>query len=104
MVTRMFKDQFGKNMEAYIDNIVVKSKEAQKHLEDLSEVFGVLRRHCLRLNVSKCAFVVGSGKFLGYMITHRGIEVNLDQIMTIQCLRPLRNPKEVQRLTGMVAA
>jgi len=70
MVARMFKDQLGKNMEVYIDDIVVKSKEAQKHLEDLFEVFGVLRRHRLRLNALTCAFDVGSGKFLGYMITH----------------------------------
>ena len=67
-------------------------------------MFGVLRRHLLRLNASKCAFGVGSRKFLGYMITHRGIEVNLDQITTIKCLRPPRNPKEVQRLTRMVTA
>lgn len=67
-------------------------------------MFGVLRRHLLRLNASKCAFGVGSRKFLGYMITYRGIAVNLDQITTIKCLRPPRNPKEVQRLTRMVTA
>ena len=54
-----------------------------------------------RLNASKCSFGVRSGKFLGYMVTHRGIEVNPDQIKTINNLRSPRNPKEVQKLTGM---
>ena len=58
----------------------------------------------LRLNVSKCSFGVGSGKFFGYMVTHRGIKVNPDQIKTINNLQPPRNPKEVQKLTGMTAA
>jgi len=60
----MFKDQLRRNMEAYIDDMVVKSKQTKEHLKDLSEVFGVLRKHRLRLNASKCAFVVGLGKFL----------------------------------------
>ena len=58
----------------------------------------------MRLNVSKCSFGVGSGKFLRYMVTHRGIEVNPDQIRAINSLQPPRNPKEVQKLTGMMAA
>ena len=57
-----------------------------------------------RLNASKCSFGVRSGKFLGYMVTHRGIEVNPDQIKTINNLRSPRNPKEVQKLTGMDTA
>ena len=78
MVTRMFEGQLWKNEEAYIDDMVVKSKEESEHLLDLGEVFKILRKHKLRLNASKCSFGVGSGKFLGYMITHRGIKVNLD--------------------------
>lgn len=57
-------------MEAYIDDMVVKSKQNKLHLGDLSRIFVVLRKHHLRLNASKCAFGVGSGKFLGYLITH----------------------------------
>ena len=75
-----------------------------KHLTDLTSIFEILREHKLRLNASKCSFGVGSGKFLGYMVTHRGIEVNLDQIKAINNLQPPRNPKEVQKLTGMMAA
>ena len=104
MVTRMFESQLGTNVEAYIDDMVVKSKEVSRHLKDLKEVFAVLRRHKFRLNASKCSFGVGSRKFLGYMITHRGIEVNPDQIKAIHDLHPLLNPKEVQCLTGMMTA
>ena len=67
-------------MEAYIDDMVVKSKEKIEHLSNVGEIFAILRKHKLRLNDSKCSFGVGSGKFLGYMITHRGIEVNPGQI------------------------
>ena len=63
-----------------------------------------MRRQKLRLNADKCAFGVGSGKFLGYMITTWGIEVDPDQIMTIQQLKPPTDPKEVQNLTVMIAA
>jgi hypothetical protein len=104
MVTKMFKDQIGKTMEIYIDNMVVKSKLSQNHLEDLTKTFRILRLHKLRLNASKCVFGVGSGKFLGFMVSHRGIEVNPDQIKVIQELRAPRTHKEVQRLTGMTAA
>ena len=100
----MFESQLGKNVEAYIDDMVVKSKKVYEHLGDLDEVFTVLRKHRLRLNVSKCSLGVGSGKFLGYMITHRGIEVNPDQIKDIHNLHPPRNPKEVQCLTWMIVA
>jgi hypothetical protein len=91
-------------MEIYIDDMVVKSKLSQNHLEDLMKTFRILRLHKLRLNASKCVFRVGSGKFLGFMVLHRGIEVNPDQIKAIQELRAPRTHKEVQRLTGMIAA
>nr|AFU25705.1 gag-pol precursor [Castanea mollissima] len=103
MVTRMFDSQLGRTMEAYIDDMVIKSKKVGDHLKDLHETFSVLRKHKLRLNASKCSFGVDSGKFLGYMITHRGIEFNPDQIKAILELHPPRNPKEVQKLAGMFA-
>ena len=77
-MTRIFEPQLGKNIEIYVDNMVVKSKVASEHLEDLGGTFNVLRRHKLRLNASKCSFGMGSGKFLGYMVIHRRIEVNPD--------------------------
>ena len=78
MMTKMFKAQMGKNIEVYIDDMVVKSKMKSEHIGDLTNIFQILRDHKLRLNASKCSFEVGSGKFLGYMVTHRGIEVNPD--------------------------
>ena len=104
MMTRMFESQLGKSVEVYIDDMVVKSKVTSEHIGDLGSVFGILREHNLRLNDSKCTFGVGSGKFLGYMVTYRGIEVNPDQIKAISDLKSPRNPKEVQKLTGMAAA
>ena len=104
MMTKMFEPQLGKNVEVYINDIVVKSKLVSEHVGNLPSIFEILREHKLRLNASKCSFGVGSGKFLGYMVTHRGIEVNTDQIKTINNLQPPRNPKEVQKLTGMMVA
>ena len=88
MMTRMFEPQLGKNIEIYIDDMVVKSKQESKHINDLGSIFKILRKHKLRLNASKCSFGVGSGKFLGYMVTHRGIEVNPNQIKAINNLQP----------------
>ena len=104
MMTRMFEPQLGKNIKIYVDDMVVKSKVESEHLGDLGSTFNVLRKHKLHLNASKCSFGVGSCKFLGYMVTYRGIEVNPDQIKAFNDLKPPRNAKEVQKLTGMIAA
>ena len=61
MMTKMFKSQMGKNIEVYIDNMVVKSKIVSEHIENLTNIFEILRGHKLRLNASKCSFGVGSG-------------------------------------------
>ena len=86
MMTRMFEPLLEKNIEIYIDDMVVKSKVEFEHINDLGNIFEILRRHKLRLNASKCSFGVGSGKFLGYIVTHRGIIVNPDQIRAINNL------------------
>ena len=99
MMTRMFEPQLGKNIEIYIDDMVVKSKLESEHVNDLRNIFKILRRHKLHLNASKCSFGVG----LGYMVTHRGIEVNPNQTKAINSLQPPQNPKEVKKLTGMTA-
>jgi hypothetical protein len=78
MITKMFAGQLRKTVEVYIDDMVVKSIWAEDHLIDLQAVFNVLRLHRLKLNASKCAFDVGFGKFLGFMVTQRGIEANPD--------------------------
>ena len=104
MMTKMFEPQLGRSIEVYIDDMVVKSKVVSEHVEDLMNIFEILRKHKLQLNASKCSFGVGLGRFLGYMVTHRGIEVNPDQIKAINDLQAPRNPKEVQKLTGMTVA
>ena len=88
MMTRMFELQMGKNIEVYIDDMVVKSKLMSEHVRDLGNIFEILKRHRLHLNASKCSFGVGLGKFLGYMVTHRGIEVSPDQIRAIHSMQP----------------
>ena len=90
MITKMFAKQLGKTVEVYINDMVVKSILAEDHLSDLRAVFNTLKRHHLKLNASKCAFGVGSGKFLGFMVTQQGIEANPDQITAILNLKPPR--------------
>ena len=104
MMMKMFESQLRKNIEIHIDDMVVKSKVVSEYLGDLGKILEVLRKYKLRLNASKCSFSVGLGKFLGYMVIHRGIEVNPDQIKAINNLQSPQNPKEVQKLTGMAAA
>ena len=103
-MTRIFEPQLGKNIEVYIDDMVVKSKVVSEHVGNLGNNFEILRKHKLCLNASKCSFGVGLGKFLSYMVTYWGIEVNPDQIKAINSLQPPQNPKEVQKLTRMTAA
>ena len=73
-------------------------------MDDLQETFETLRRYKMKLNPSKCAFGVSSGKFLGFMVSQRGIEANPDKIQAILDMEPPKNIKEVQSLTGRVAA
>ena len=91
----MFEPQLGKSIEVYIDDMVLKSKVVFGYVGDLRNIFEIMRKHKLRSNASKCSFGVGLGKFLGYMVTHRGIEVNPDQIKAINSLQPPQNLKEV---------
>ena len=70
IMTKMFEPQLGKNIEVYIDDMVVKSKVVSEHVGDLENIFEILRKHKLRLNASKFSFGMGSGNFLCYMVTH----------------------------------
>ena len=67
-------------MEAYINDMMVKSTSMADHIDDLQETFATLREHHMKLNPSKCAFRVSSGKFLGFIISQRRIEANLEKI------------------------
>ena len=68
MIIKIFESIISKTMDAYIDDMVVKSKKESDHVKDLTEVFTILRRHKLRLNAAKCSFGVSSGKFLGHLV------------------------------------
>ena len=69
LVNHMFRPQIGRNVEVYVDDILVKSLDEERHLDDLQETFDTLRRHQMKLNPNKCAFGVSSGKFLGFMVS-----------------------------------
>ena len=84
--------------------MLVKSLDERKHLDDLQETFDTLRRYNMKLNPSKCAFGVASRKFLGFMVSHKGIEANPEKIKAILAIKSPQNIKEVQSLTGRVAA
>jgi hypothetical protein len=104
LMNKMFHNQIGRNVEVYIDDMLVKMKDEERHLDYLEENFRTLCQYCMKLNPSKCVFGVSSGKFLGFMVSQRGIEENLDKINAILEMTPLRTVKEVQSLTGRVAS
>ncbi|XP_034695622.1 uncharacterized protein LOC117921772 [Vitis riparia] len=91
-------------VEVYIDDIVVKSRTRGEHDQHLEEFFHLLRKYNMKLNPSKCAFRVSAGKFLGFMVTQRGIEVNPDQIRVVMETSVQSNKKELQHLIGRLVA
>lgn len=104
LVNRIFKPLIERTMEVYIDDMITKSKEPVEHVRHLEEIFGLLRKYMMKINLEKCAFEACSGKFLGFMVSHRGIEANLEKIRAIVEMRSPRTIKEVQSLTGKLAA
>ena len=91
-------------MEVYVDDMLVKSKSSMDHVADLEETFDALRKYKMKLNPTKCAFGVTSGKFLGFMVSGRRIEANPEKIHAIQEMAAPKSIKEFQHLTGRVAA
>jgi hypothetical protein len=99
-----FDGQIGHNLEVYIDDIIVKTRQDRSLIANLEETFTNLRRFNIRLNPEKCTFGVPRGKLLGYIITKRGIEVNPDKILAIAEINQVKNVKDVQWLIGCLAA
>ena len=95
LMNKMFVHQIGRNVQVYIDNMLVKSVQEDDHLSDLRETFDTLQTYNMKLNPSKCAFRVTAGKFLGFMVSQRGIEVNHEKVRTIIELSPSKTVKEV---------
>ena len=87
-----------------MDDMLVKSRKAELHLDDLKETFDRLRKYQMKLNLTKCVFGVSSGKFLGFMVSQRGIKANPKKVKAILDMTSLRSVKEVQRLTGRIVA
>ncbi|KAL0437548.1 UNVERIFIED_CONTAM: hypothetical protein Sradi_0462700 [Sesamum radiatum] len=96
LVDKIFRPQLGRNIEVYVDDMLVKSKQAYHHVEDLDETFAVLRKYRLKLNPGKCAFGVNGGCFLGFMVTQRGVEANPEKIKAIMDIGLPTSINEVQ--------
>ncbi|KAK1667106.1 hypothetical protein QYE76_055265 [Lolium multiflorum] len=101
---RCLKDQIVRNVHAYVDDIAVMTRKGSDLISDLTETFENLRRYKMMLNPLKCVFGVPAGKLLGFIVSHRGIEVNPEKIKAILCIKRPTCLKDVQRLTGCVAA
>ena len=76
LVNQMFNKQIGRNVKVYVDDMLIKSKEEEDHLNDLKEMFNTLRQYNMKLNPYKCAFGISSGKFLDFVVSQRGMEAN----------------------------
>ena len=103
-VTKMFRPLLGKTMEVYIEDMLVKSKESPNHTTHLQEAFYLLRAYGMKLNPLKCTFGVSADRFLGFMVTQRGIEANPAQLKAILESPTPSSRKWVQQLTNRLAA
>jgi hypothetical protein len=99
-----FKRQLNKNVEAYVDDMVIKTRNSDTLIADLEETFASLREYRWKLNPNKCVFCVPSGKLLGFIIIHRGIEANPEKISTITKMKAPTCIKDTQKHTGCMAA
>jgi hypothetical protein len=95
-----FKRQLNKSVEAYVDYMVVKTRNSSTLIDNLEETFASLREYRWKLNPNKCVFGVPSGKLLGFIISHRGIEANPEKISAITSMKAPTCIKDVQKLTG----
>nr|XP_025616244.1 uncharacterized protein LOC112708272 [Arachis hypogaea] len=94
LMNKIFQQQIGRNIEVYVDDMVAKTKLGDSHIQDLAEIFGQIRRYNMRLNPEKCAFGVQGGKFLGFILTSRGIEANPEKCQAILTMQSPSTVKE----------
>jgi len=99
-MTTIFHDMIHKEIEVYVDDVIIKSKRSTDHITDLRKFFDRLRRYNLKLNPAKCAFGVPAGKLLGFIVSRRGIELDPSKIKAIQDLPPPENKKDVMSFLG----
>lgn len=95
----VFTSQIRRNLEVYVDDMVIKTLENRKYIKYLEETFASIRSYNMRLNLDKCTFMVQAGKFLGFMLTNRGIKANPDKCQEIIYIRSPSTVKEVKQLT-----
>lgn len=100
LMIKIFKPLIGHTVEVYIDNIVVKSKTRSEHAQHLEETIRLMKMYNMKLNLDKCVFGVNVGKFLGFMVTQREIEVSPDQINVVMETSASSSKKELQCFTG----
>ena len=100
---KCFGDLIGRTVEAYVDDIMVKSKWADQVIADLEQTFMKLRANGIKLSPKKCVFGVPRGMLLGFIISKRGIETNQEKISAITRMGPIQNVKGVQQVTGCLA-
>jgi hypothetical protein len=103
MIGTMFKPQISRNIQAYVDNLIIKSANRANHVSDLAETFTNMRRAGLKLNPEKCVFGVTKGKILGCLISAKRIEANPDKIRAIREMEEPKTKKDIQKLNGWVA-
>ena len=94
----------GRNVQAYVDDMVMTSQERGRHTTDLEELFATIAKYRLKLSLEKCVFEVEAGKVFGFLLTERGIEANPDKCAVILVMRSPASVKEVQQLTGRMVA
>ncbi|XP_075518298.1 uncharacterized protein LOC142552407 [Primulina tabacum] len=104
LMSQVFQKQIGRNIEVYVDDILIKTREMSCFIDDLTETFATLGKYEIKLNPAKCVFGVKSGKFLGFMVTDRGIEVNPEKIKAVIDMPSPQSTRDVQKLTGRIAA
>ena len=100
----MFQKKIGASIKVYIDDMLVKSVKAELHITHLVKAFQVLKSYNMKLNLAKCAFRIFSETFLVFIVNNRGIEAKPDKIKVVLDMLPPSNIKEIQRLTGRIAA
>jgi hypothetical protein len=98
---RCLHGQIGRNAEAYVDDIIVKSSKARNLIQDLSEAFNNLQKFKIKLNPGKCTFGVPSSKLLGYIVLAHGIEINLIKVKAILDMGPPRALRDAHKLRGV---
>ena len=97
-------EQIGKNVQVYVDDIVIKKKESRTLIDDLRETFANLRRFRIKLNPAKCTFGVPAGKLLGFLVSSRGIEANPKKIRAIESMKLPETIRDVQKFTGCLVS